>query len=449
MNKKKIKMTIDFYRYLFFLKKKEGISLIIDLSIFGVSLISVIHNNVNLKHIDLTNFFIIIIFVFSLFNSIWDTIGKIKEIQSFTGKDNHIKINMEPKQTIIKQDCAFKLKDVKYLNKNDLDFENINVDKIHGFYAMRSIRLNKYLWDNSMKLEIDNNKREKVKKFILKNKEIVAPFFQYKYYKSRKNDQYFFNENKLCMANDMCCDQDTVRCYKSSYYNSFLTNEICMVVLKRIEDATVIYDASNFYPCEYNLRYKTYCVQPIAKSEMNNHIGVSTLAITKDNYIVLRMQNDKSQQNKEKFVPTGSGSCNWSDRKIKSFTNTIEYAMKRELWEENGDKKISPNADKVGETKILGFFRWLERGGKPEFVGITKLNCNLDAMEIDTDELKNISNSIDMDALNIDNIKDIPEIISDIRNYDNISVPLYMCLDALEIYYNERPDELKNFLNFQ
>lgn len=447
MQKKNFKMAIDFYKYLFFLKKREGVSLIINLSIFLVSLISMIYNNTGLKKVDVTNFFVVIIFLFSLFNSIWDAIGKLKEIQSFTGHDKEIE--MTKKETIIKEDFVFKLKDIKCLQRKDSDFENINVDKSGDSYVTRSIKLNKYLWDNTLNIEIDINKQEKVKKFILKNREIVGNFFQYKYYNSKKNQQYFFNEYKLCMANDLYGGEETVRCYKSSYYNSFLTNEICMSALKRIEDATVIYDASNFYPCEYKEKDKTYYLQPIDKSEMNNHIGVSTLAVTKDNYFVLRKQSAKSQQNINKYVPTGSGSCNWSDRKEKNFNATIEYAMKRELWEENGDKKISSTIDNIGETKILGFFRWLERGGKPEFVGITKLNCNLDAMEVDTDELINITNKADMDTLNLDDINCVPQIISEVRDYGNLSIPLYMCLDALETYYKDRPHELEEFLKLK
>lgn len=444
MKNKKFKMTIDFYKYLFFLKKREGISLIINLLIFLISLITAINDSTSPKDIDLTNFFVVIILLFSLFNVIWETVGKLKDIQSFIGHDEEIE--MTKKEVIIKENLAFKLGEIKYIQKKSSDFETIKIDKLEAGYVIRSIKLNQFLWNNNINLEIDTNKKEKVKKFILKNKEIIAPFFQYQYYKSKKNQQYFFNDYKFCMASDLYAGEEAVRCYKSDYYSSFLTNEICMSALKRIEDATIIYDASNFYPCEYKDKDKTYYLQPVDKSEMNNHIGVSTLAITKDNYIVLRKQNKKSQQNKNKFVPTGSGSCDWSDIRGKSFTDTIEYAMKRELWEENGSKKISPTIEEVGQTKVLGFYRWLERGGKPEFVGITKLNCNFHAMEVNTEEFVDITNRTDMDTYNLDDIDNLPEIIEIIKDYDNISIPLYMCLDALEVYYKEHKDELAKLL---
>jgi len=54
--------------------------------------------------------------------------------------------------------------------------------------------------------------------------------------------------------------------------------------------------------------------------------------------------------------------------------------MKRELWEENGGKELGIGIDHIGETKVLGYFRWLRRGGKLEFIGIPKLNLSLDQL---------------------------------------------------------------------
>ncbi|WP_102399818.1 hypothetical protein [Haloimpatiens massiliensis] len=116
MKNKKFKMIVNFYKYLFFLKKREGISLIINLSIFVISLITAINNNIGSIDIDLTNLFVLIIFIFSLFNVIWEAIGKFKDIKSFTGYDEEIEITK--KETIIKENLAFKLGYVKYIQKN-------------------------------------------------------------------------------------------------------------------------------------------------------------------------------------------------------------------------------------------------------------------------------------------------------------------------------------------
>lgn len=79
----------------------------------------------------------------------------------------------------------------------------------------------------------------------------------------------------------------------------------------------------------------------------------------------------------------GSGSIDFKDySKLKTFNQTIKDAMTRELKEENSLNKTDFSA----ETKILGFFRWIKRGGKPEFVGITKISCDYTDLEPDRKE---------------------------------------------------------------
>ena len=44
--------------------------------------------------------------------------------------------------------------------------------------------------------------------------------------------------------------------------------------------------------------------------------------------------------------------------------------MERELREETGIRQ-----DEIRHTRVIGFARWLERGAKPEFLGITELSA--------------------------------------------------------------------------
>ncbi|MFP3361451.1 hypothetical protein R0K17_29525, partial [Planococcus sp. SIMBA_143] len=80
------------------------------------------------------------------------------------------------------------------------------------------------------------------------------------------------------------------------------------------------------------------------------------------------------------------------------FRSTIEFSMKRELWEENGGKAHKIGIEEFAETKLLGFFRWLKRGGKPEFVGISKLRCTLDELTPDLNELIDTNSKADTDT---------------------------------------------------
>jgi hypothetical protein len=48
----------------------------------------------------------------------------------------------------------------------------------------------------------------------------------------------------------------------------------------------------------------------------------------------------------------------------------VVYAMARELCEETGMEKHF--GEVRGNTLLTGFFRWIDRCGKPEFIGITR-----------------------------------------------------------------------------
>src|SRR5699024_1801097 len=419
----------------------KGISLIINLIILFISLGTLIVNEITVSNNSFLGFLLLL---YSLFNVVWTLFEKYKEIKSFTGDDK--KIVMKRKNVLIKDDDTVYLSKLSSKSQENSQMENYSTDNSIDNSVIWDRKLNRYLWNNEIELKIDYNKKKKVRNFILKNREIITPFFQYKYYNSKKNNQLFFNETKLCMSSDINSLRSYVKCYQGNYFNSFLTNEISTSVLKRKEDATIIYDASNFFPIKYNHVDNSYSLQSIDMCEMSNHIGVSTLAITSDYYLVIRKQGASSQQNINQFVPTGSGSCNWSDITNKSLNETIKYAMLRELWEENGGKKVYPEFEKYGTTKILGYFRWLQRAGKPEFVGITKLNCSLDMLTPDEIELIDTTNKAVKDSYYLESWDDLPTIITEIEQIGNLSVPLHMCLKALKQYYNDRGMNLREFI---
>jgi hypothetical protein len=121
--------------------------------------------------------------------------------------------------------------------------------------------------------------------------------------------------------------------------------------------------------------------------------------------------------------------------------------MQRELWEENGGNSLNKSIDEVGNTKVLGFFRWIDRGGKPEFIGITKLNCNVDDLKANSEELQDLSNRSDRDLLLIESIDELIKVLKELKeDNDQISLPLYMCIQGALQYAGKRESELQSFL---
>ena len=96
----------------------------------------------------------------------------------------------------------------------------------------------------------------------------------------------------------------------------------------------------------------------------------STIVVTKDGYIIVGKQGDYSRANAGRYVPSGSGSVNYADlnKSTNDFKSLIINAMEREFCEENNYKIDRRNKIK---TIIIGYVRLLERGGKPDFFGIS------------------------------------------------------------------------------
>jgi len=200
------------------------------------------------------------------------------------------------------------------------------------------------------------------------------------------------------------------------------------------DSSEIIRDASKFFPIDQDNNGKMR-LKDISSSLANNHIGISTLGITKDNYLVIWKQNHKNQVVEGQFVSTGSGSCDYADihfdrNQKMSLPDTIKYAMERELKEEN---KLGESAE-IRETIVLGFFRWLSRCGKPEFVGVSYLNNVLNDLIPNTNEV------FHKEQFYFNDNEELVEKIDEIFGSNlPLSVPLQVNLKLLKQYLKKNP----------
>jgi hypothetical protein len=279
---------------------------------------------------------------------------------------------------------------------------------------------------------------KRIFEFIKKNSAELLPFLKWQYRLSSFYGKMFFNEKKLCLSKDINIGTKSVTCHRGTYYDTFLTNIINGKQIISNQDDSIIASAEEFIPIKF--KDNDGFIKDITSSVVNNEIGISTIAITSDNYLIIWTQNRVAQSSNGLLVPTGSGSCDWADKTSNNFSQVIKNAMKRELWEESGATKICKKYNEIGETIILGYFRWLAKAGKPEFVGLTKVNSDLISFVEDKKEV------FARKEYCINKIDDINDIIGEIRKCDNVSVPLHMNLLCLERYYNNRKDELAKFI---
>jgi hypothetical protein len=133
-----------------------------------------------------------------------------------------------------------------------------------------------------------------------------------------------------------------------------------------------------------------------ADSECSNQIGASTIAITRDNWLLLVDQRKGGLESPDLIAPSGSGSLDWQDLPTDTtdtdFWSWVISASARELREELGiASERLPALHRLrnrGQVKwmdsvsvrsaLIGFGGLLHRGGKPDFFFLAKLGCTLD-----------------------------------------------------------------------
>lgn len=284
-------------------------------------------------------------------NIVWQVISTVNEYYSYVRKTKYYFTNES------------RIMDHYVLDPTIADEYELVADEIGSVIYSR--RINAIMTGTMpIRMQLSKRKTVTVDNYIRSHKDILLPFLNYKWHEVNNNDGLFYNEAKLCMASEIALGGDAciVMVNKGSYYDSFLTNNIYNKKMSHQNGFCIQppFNAMNYPICSLDV------------SLMNNHIGVSTLAVSEDGYTVLLRHNNRSAMFTDKLQPSGSGSVDYADMKGTSdFRLCITRAAERELREETGIP-----ADTVVVTKVIGFYRDLNRGGKPEFCCLSFLKYN-------------------------------------------------------------------------
>jgi len=306
--------------------------------------------------------------------------------------------------------------------------------------AFYSKGLNTYLRQSKLNIVVDKTKTKNVKDFISKHKSLLLQFLHNKFKFSMKNNKLFTNGEKVLLSREFDLANNQAYIAKGEFFSGFITNDVCSTQLKdksgrTITDPTPIFPATKTDDGVFRLL-------SLAESSLHNQIGACTLAVTNDNFLIIWKQSERAQYSNNLLVSTGSGSADWDDVVKNDFSQTVINTMERELAEES---RLLGQSRENFKTKILGYFRWVRRGGLPEFVGITKLNLKLNDLSPDFEEVKMPKT---LNTFHVDSIGSLNMTIDNImmQNEGEISVPLYMNLLFLKQYATNEPDELGKFL---
>ena len=315
------------------------------------------------------------------------------------------------------------------------------------------------LLSRDWRISVDSEKPARVAALVRKHRDHALAFLAVQLRGTLKTGALLVNEDKLCLGDEL--SGDSVRGYRGGYFDSLCTNEACTAILTSGHRSSRPYQGHPLFPLAVDVA--GYFLEDLHEADVNNHIGVSTLAVTADRHILVWQQTPKNIQDPGKIISTGSGSCDFSDLKLSSLRQTIVGAMERELREESKvhvPARAAVERERfVRSTSVIGFFRWLQRGGKPEFVGISQLSVDLAALRPDGFEVAAITGyTLAGDPVKLANafpvrtLDEVPHAIADIRRLFEgsealkpipVSLPLRRILDVLELLHRTDRDKLR------
>lgn len=201
------------------------------------------------------------------------------------------------------------------------------------------------------------------------------------------------DDPKIGLRTDVTVDalerNQTFRLQRTDYFSGAATNEMACEQFESASEsgsgrASLIFAVSD-------LVVRNRELLGLSESAMSNHIGVSTLVLTADHNIVIQDQGAQTISANETAVGA-SGSLDLRDideTRIAAPTlqGLVRFGMEREAQEE-----LSAAFD-IGRknTVLTGYARYLARGGKPEFFGISRTTSTLSSLKATGAEKRYVS----------------------------------------------------------
>lgn len=265
------------------------------------------------------------------------------------------------------------LRDVFLESKSAADWTLIQAEDNHMLVPKKRIKLNRSWNASSIRYELPEELRQ-VRPFILLKTR--RPYQEH----GKAAKAHKFNGKLAGLLSDpqeLHNESDAIYIREVGYYDAECTNELSLYVNLRNSDLLT----EMVHRLVFDFQEKMI---PLAYSESANIIGISLIAITSDNKIVFTRQSKRNAIAPGLLASSSSGSMDWVDLNMgthkategTNFEEIIRFAMLRELAEE-----AVVNPDEVINFAVTGYYRWLERGAKPEFTGIARLNVTLAEIE--------------------------------------------------------------------
>ena len=216
--------------------------------------------------------------------------------------------------------------------------------------------------------------------------EEVTKIFDYKIKQRIEDDKIIFNGKLVRLSTDLLIQKGfkKVKLERTDYFSNVITNDSIYETCRNRLDVDYLLNGYKFCIKEKidDDKSKQVNLLNLSDNYCANIIGISTLVLTSDKKVIILKQGN-GDVNRDKYVPTGSGSAEYCElKKFTNFFDFLKHEMHREMLEELQISKANYKSlnsleyditKYQAETHIIGYCRLLERGGKPDFFGLTYL----------------------------------------------------------------------------
>lgn len=250
--------------------------------------------------------------------------------------------------------------------------------------------------------------------------------------------QHTTNGEKLCLDTSAAglISESPIPLRKGTYFDGLLTLEAFRT---RIYDRNlrgvveVSTDLTQYYPAETGPDTEKPQLSDDYYRRVSGHIGATSLLISENRKIICLYQGDGKAIDANKVCLGGSGSVDFQEAgkdNDEDLRDVIRRCMARETAEETG---LKSDIDEIYENTLLtGFFHWMDRGAKPEFVGITRAgDINFTARStLDQDEIIRLEEI----PITLDQMVDFVKVLDYALDHKmNISLSSLMALQRMAV----------------
>ncbi|MDO4534094.1 MAG: hypothetical protein Q4C36_10305 [Coriobacteriia bacterium] len=191
-------------------------------------------------------------------------------------------------------------------------------------------------------------------------------------YQLSRGDKERFENHRVChLKSDLYYNTTSVKIGRAEYFD-MLATFYSFPYNYRGDKGTIEFRGSNYLYNDFGVVY------PISSNTAVNPIGANTIAITKDNKIIITRQRWDAHTNKGKLMPSGSGVTSWHDYIDDESVDTLqgivihgaEYKLRLEC-------EIPKHFHM--DTQVLGMAR-VPKGMKPDFYCLTFVDATVDEL---------------------------------------------------------------------